>query len=79
MDSRLLYPVPEVCEMTALGPTTVRDLIRRGELESVRVGKSLRVPADSLHAFIAKLREKAQAEDPHCSGRRAPGPLESAP
>ncbi len=55
--TRILWSVAEVCDRTGLGPTKVRSLIREGTLESVRIGKAIRIPADSLADFIARLRE----------------------
>jgi excisionase family DNA binding protein len=58
----LLLGINTVCAQTELGPTKVRQLIRDGQLESVRIGKAVRVTAESLDAFVLRLRQ-AGAED----------------
>ncbi|RSN59586.1 excisionase [Actinomadura sp. WAC 06369] len=54
-----LLTVPEVMAALRLGRCKVYDLIRSGELESVKVGRARRVPADAVDAFIDNLREEA--------------------
>lgn len=58
MEQRLLT-VPEVMAVLKLGRCTVYDLIRSGRLESIKVGRSRRVPADAIDALIDQLREEA--------------------
>jgi excisionase family DNA binding protein len=54
-----LLRVPQVMEALQLGRWKVYELIRSGALESIKVGRDRRVPADALDAFIAALREDA--------------------
>jgi excisionase family DNA binding protein len=54
-----LLTVPEVMAVLRLGRCTVYDLIRSGRLESVKVGRSRRVPAAAVDAFVCQLREEA--------------------
>ncbi|CNF22465.1 Conserved hypothetical protein (excisionase?) [Mycobacterium tuberculosis] len=54
-----LLTVPEVMALLRLGRCKVYDLIRSGELESIKVGRARRVPADAVDTFIAQLREDA--------------------
>jgi excisionase family DNA binding protein len=49
---KLLLSVTEVCDQIGLGPTKVRSLIRSGELESVRIGRAVRVPVSGLQKFL---------------------------
>lgn len=53
--------VKEVQEALRVSRPTVDKLIRRGDLISIRVGRSIRVPAASLEAFIAAQINKTQA------------------
>ena len=53
---RLLFTVDEVATALGMGRTKVFELIKTGELESVRIGQSRRIPADALTAFMARLR-----------------------
>lgn len=51
---------PEVAaERLACGRTKVYELIRSGDLESVKVGRLRRIPEDALDAYVAKLREQS--------------------
>jgi len=52
---RLLYTVEEVARSLGLGRTKVYELIKAGELVSVRIGHARRIPAESLAAFMARL------------------------
>lgn len=54
-----LLTVPEVMAALRLGRCTVYDLIRSGRLESIKVGRSRRVPADAVSDLIRNLREEA--------------------
>jgi len=52
---RLLYRVKEAARRLDISPSQAYNLINRGELEAVRLGSSLRVPARALEV-IAKGR-----------------------
>ena len=49
----LLTP-SEVADRLRVSANTVRSLIRSGEIESIRVGRQLRVSEDALSRFITK-------------------------
>jgi len=51
----VLIKIPEVMERLAVGQTKVYELMSSGELRSVKVGRSRRVPSDDLERFIAEL------------------------
>jgi excisionase family DNA binding protein len=53
----LLLRVPEAAQLLGLGRTTTYDLIARGEIPVVRVGRAVRVPREALVAWIASRRE----------------------
>ena len=48
-----LLTVPEVMDLLQLGRTNVYDLIRRGELEFVLIGRARRVPTKAVSDLIA--------------------------
>jgi len=48
-----LLTVPEVMARLKLGRSTVYDLIRSHRLVSITIGRSRRIPASSLHDFVA--------------------------
>ncbi|MFB8755797.1 helix-turn-helix domain-containing protein [Streptomyces nigra] len=54
-----LLTVPEVMARLRLGRSTVYDLIRSRRLVSITVGRSRRIPADTLRDFIAREIEEA--------------------
>ena len=56
---KLLYGIEEATHATGIGRSKLYELMAAGELESIKCGKRRLIPADSLVAFIAKLREAA--------------------
>ncbi len=59
---RLLYSASEVAVLLGCSRSYVYELIGNDRLESVRLGKLIRVPRVSLEAYIERLREvSAQA------------------
>ena len=51
MDKLLLRPI-EAAEAIGLGRSKVYELLASGELPSVRIGGSVRVPVDALRSWI---------------------------
>jgi excisionase family DNA binding protein len=60
MDRLLLRPV-EAAEAIGIGRSKLYALLASGELPSVRIGGSVRVPVDALRAWIAKQLEARQS------------------
>lgn len=54
MDNTLLVTVEEASRRISFGETTVRELIARGELPVVRVGRSVRIPVAALQRWVQK-------------------------
>ena len=52
MDKLLLRPA-EVAELLGIGRSKAYELIAGGSIPAVRLGASVRVPADSLRVWIA--------------------------
>jgi excisionase family DNA binding protein len=52
----LLLTVEEAAHRLRIGRTLIYQLISSGELESVKVGRLRRVPADCLPEYVAVLR-----------------------
>lgn len=48
----LLLRVPEVCELLAIGRSTVYLLLARGELDAVHIGRSVRITTESAVAYV---------------------------
>jgi excisionase family DNA binding protein len=52
-----LLTVPEAMSALRLSRATIYELIRSGELGSVKVGRCRRIPAQAVAAFVAELVE----------------------
>jgi excisionase family DNA binding protein len=52
---RMLLRPEEVARSLAIGRTAVFELIRTGELRSVKIGKSRRVPVDAVTEYVSGL------------------------
>jgi excisionase family DNA binding protein len=51
----MLYRVEEVAQALKVGRSKVFDLIRSGELMSVKIGGSRRIPAESVQQYVSRL------------------------
>ena len=60
---RALLRVREVVQILGIGRSTVYELMDSGTLESVRIGKSRRIPTEALEQFLADLRGRRAAQD----------------
>jgi excisionase family DNA binding protein len=60
MESMLLKP-EEVAQCLGIGRSKVYELIRAGDLESVRIGACRRVPRAAIDAYIDTLRDRLVA------------------
>lgn len=61
MERLLLRPI-EAAEAIGVGRSKMYELLASGELPSVRIGCSVRVPVDALRAWIARqVAERAEA------------------
>jgi len=61
MAMRRLYPLIEVAMELGVGRTTGYELIKRGDLELVKIGRRALVPAESLGRYVARLRAEQVA------------------
>jgi len=52
---RVLYRIDEAADLLSVSRSRVYELIRSGQLRTVTVGKSHRVPARSLDEYVARL------------------------
>lgn len=55
----ILMTVAEVQTATKLGRTKVYEMIRRGKLPVVRIGRSVRIRREALERWLAQLEEEA--------------------
>jgi excisionase family DNA binding protein len=49
-----VYTVAEFALLFAISPRIVRDLIRKGELPALRIGRSYRIPRKAADAYLAR-------------------------
>jgi excisionase family DNA binding protein len=53
---KLLLTVEETAQRLSIGRTRAYELVLCGALESVKIGRSRRVPVEALESFVASLR-----------------------
>lgn len=58
MDRLLLIP-EDAAKIIGVGRTTLYELLRTGAIESVRIGRARRIPADALDDYVSRLRADA--------------------
>ncbi|MPZ51027.1 MAG: helix-turn-helix domain-containing protein [Dehalococcoidia bacterium] len=56
MDDKLLLTVDEAAQRLGIGRSHAYIYVLRGEIPSVKLGRSRRVPLEALQEFIEKLR-----------------------
>lgn len=62
----LLCPIEETGLLLSVGRSQVFELIARGELESVKIGRRRLVPREAIDTYIGRLR--AEAADAAAAG-----------
>lgn len=65
MDRMLLRPV-EVADMLGIGRSKAYELIGSGTIPSIRIGASVRVPSESLRAWVESQAEQTASDAMHC-------------
>ena len=56
---RILLRVVEAAEMLSLGRSKTYALVQAGEIPSIKIGGSLRIPVDSLNDWLKRHIENA--------------------
>ncbi len=59
-DQRLLYSPEGAAEVLSLGRSKVFELMADGQLSSVRIGKSRRIPRGALLAYVQRLQRESR-------------------
>jgi excisionase family DNA binding protein len=59
--SQLLLTAEQAAKALAVCRTKVYDLLRKGELESVQIGTSRRIPYEALTEYVQRLRSDHSA------------------
>lgn len=60
-DTQLLLSPERAADRMDVGRSKIFELMATGELESVRIGRSRRIPLDALKAYIERLRADQEA------------------
>ena len=60
---KLLMTPEEAAESLSISRSKLYELLAAGEVESVRIGGSRRIPVDGLVEFVARRREAAAEPD----------------
>lgn len=58
-DAPLLLTRKEACEQLRQGMNTIDALIKSGELRSVKIGRSRRIPATALREYVERLQQES--------------------
>jgi excisionase family DNA binding protein len=67
-DDQLLVTPEEAARRLSVGRTTIYELMSRGELQSVNIGRCRRVPVSSLSLFVNRLIGHAVVEQSRSAG-----------
>ena len=60
----LLLTVVEAARLLSVGRTTIYELIERGELRTVHIGRASRVPVTAVNDYVARLLAIEDATPP---------------
>lgn len=61
---RMTYKIDEVAQALGLGKTTIHKLLRDGELQKIKLGRSTLISAESVEALLR--RHAVQDGAPQC-------------
>jgi len=59
-NNKLLYNPPELAPIMSMSKPTIYDLIKRGEIKSFKIGKSIKIPHTEVERFIAERMQSEQ-------------------
>ena len=59
---RLLYRVERAAELCDMGRSKFWELVMRGEIRSVKIGRSRRIPADALKDWVERQTSEELAD-----------------
>jgi excisionase family DNA binding protein len=71
MSGRLTYSIDEAAEAIGVGRGSAYELVRRGNLRTVRVGRRVLVPRDAVLEFLG-LEHEQEAASPKATPEPAP-------
>ena len=60
MQEKMLLTVDEAAQRLGIGRSHAYNYVLRGELESVKMGRSRRVPVQAIDDFVERLRSETE-------------------
>lgn len=57
-DEPLLYTIPEAATALRISRTKLYELLDSGDVESIHIGRSRKIPAEALRIYIDSLRAR---------------------
>ena len=57
----LLYTIPEAATALRISRTKLYELLDSGEVESVYIGRSRKIPAEALRIYVNRLRMQTRS------------------
>ena len=60
--NKVLLSIEDALEATGVKRTTLYDLLRTQQLESIRIGRRRLIPAEALDAFVQRLRDESRGQ-----------------
>ena len=66
MERQLLLTERQVCAAYQLSRSTVRRKVAEGAIVPIHIGRCIRFSVTDVEAFVARLREEAQAHAERC-------------
>lgn len=61
---QLLFKPEQAAVVLGIGRSKVFELMARGDLASVQIGRARRIPRESLEDYVRRLRSNASLRDP---------------
>lgn len=59
--TRLLHPTAEAAELIGVGRSTLYELIKSGDIETVKIGRRTLIHHDELERYVRRLTDPAPA------------------
>lgn len=63
----LLLTVVEAARLLGIGRSTLYELMGTGDIETVHIGRAVRIPVDAVHAYVDRIRTTGTRGGRHAS------------
>ena len=63
MSEKLLLTIPESADRLGVGRSFMYELVQRGEIASLKLGRARRVPVSELQRYVERLQTEQAAGD----------------